>query len=800
MAQDGHGSKLSSTVGAEAEAERSVLGAALHGGRPAVDEVLAAGLRSQDFGAARLRTVWGVIEALHERNDRIDLMTVVDELQTRGQLDGVGGAAGLSGLEAWTVSDAAIGRHASIIVNGANYRRLAEAAYVIGSAANAREDTPAQLLAEAQDVFMNLNRRAADDLGIVNRPQTVADVLARAGQAPEGSLPTGFQDLDGMLRGGLRPGSLYVLAARPAMGKAQPLDALVLTPSGFVPMGSLSVGDEVMSPTGESQRISAITPQGVKECFVVRMSDGATTRCSADHLWFTRTRNEHRTGSTGSVKTTAEIKETLHIEKGTRQNHTLPLTVPLEFTPRGERPLDPYLLGLLLGDGCLTKGTTSFCKPEPDLWRRLKEALPEGDATSPIRCGVRIRREHRSNSSSETMRILRELGLAGCSSLEKFIPDPYLYAPVDQRRELLAGLLDTDGCVVVPGGRSIEFTSSSERLFDGVAFLIRSLGGIASTAEPRIPTYTARDGHKLEGAPSWRMVLWFPDGTVPVTSEKHLARWTGGESFYGRRIESIEPAEPCEMQCIAVTGPSRLYVTDDFIITHNSALGHQIGANIADQGVPVALFSMEMTGEELIEREIAGKSQRSVDSWRGRDAQSRAVGAGGFVADRCLTLIDKSGLDLPGLLSRIRRVVRRDGVSLVIVDYIQLIGGSARWSKSDNKSSEVGEISSALKVCAQDLRIPIIALSQLNREVEKRPGKRPQLSDLRDSGSIEQDANVVIFLHRPEYYLGDQCPEDRRGVCEVIIGKNRSGATGAIDLYFDGPTTSFREQREMSLR
>lgn len=234
-----------------------------------------------------------------------------------------------------------------------------------------------------------------------------------------------------------------------------------------------------------------------------------------------------------------------------------------------------------------------------------------------------------------------------------------------------------------------------------------------------------------------------------------------------------------------------------------SAFALNIAANVAQRtGKAAALFSMEMSTDELATRMLTTASgvsgtriqQGTVDTadWQAMmDAITRMHRE---IPGR--VMVDQSTTSTPAqLATRCRRLIaqlRRRGVELgvIVVDYLQLMTADRR---TDNRSVEIGQISSALKRLASELKVPVVALSQLNRQVEQRTDKRPQLSDLREGGSIEQDANKVLFLYRPEYYATDDapCADHLRGKCEVIIAKNRTGATGSVWLGFQPHTARF---------
>lgn len=206
--------------------------------------------------------------------------------------------------------------------------------------------------------------------------------------------------------------------------------------------------------------------------------------------------------------------------------------------------------------------------------------------------------------------------------------------------------------------------------------------------------------------------------------------------------------------------------------------------------IPIALFSLEMSSEELVKRMMAMNSK--VDSQKlrnGSDLSSEdwrsLMDSTIAISKTKLFLDDRGGLTITELRSKCRKLKVEHDIQMVIIDYLQLMSGGSR---SESRQQEISEISRSLKTLAKELEIPIIALSQLSRAVESRPDKRPMLSDLRESGAIEQDADMVMFLYRDDYYNKDS---KEPGVAEVIIGKQRSGPTGTVKLSWLGQYTKF---------
>jgi replicative DNA helicase len=221
----------------------------------------------------------------------------------------------------------------------------------------------------------------------------------------------------------------------------------------------------------------------------------------------------------------------------------------------------------------------------------------------------------------------------------------------------------------------------------------------------------------------------------------------------------------------------------------------------------VGFFSLEMSAEQLATRILAEQTQISSSKIRRGDITEADFAV---IRDKSIELqdlkffVDESGgLSIAQLTARARRLKRQRGLDVLIIDYIQLLQGSGK--RSDNRVQEVTEITTGLKALAKELNVPVIALSQLSRQVENRDDKRPQLSDLRESGSIEQDADVVMFVYREEYYLANKEPKpntdehakwlaaihDAHGKADLIIGKQRHGPTGTVQLQFDAEVTRF---------
>ncbi|NEA47409.1 phosphate starvation-inducible protein PhoH [Streptomyces sp. SID10815] len=375
-------------------------------------------------------------------------------------------------------------------------------------------------------------------------------------------------------------GTIEVAPLAYMRGRAQPVFTNVLTPDGWRPIGDLQVGDLVIGSDGEPTPVLGVYPQGEKDVYRVTAQDGAWTLCCGEHLWTVRTASDKRRDKPWRVLETQEMIGDLRAAHARR--YELPmLTAPVCF-PEREVPMDPYALGLLLGDGCLTGSTTpSFATEDPELVAALESALP----------GVSVR--HRGGPNYVLNRIkapgdvvtlenpvtavLRRLDLLRTRSHTKFVPDDYLYNCADVRLAVLQGLLDSDGGPVAQENRTcrVQYTTTSIMLRDDVISLVQSLGGVAYSrrraAEGRAPGLAGgrevmyrHDAHVID--------IRLPEGVEPfrLARKRDKYRAAGGGGRPMRFIDSIEPAGREECVCIQVAAEDSLYVTQEHLLTHNT--------------------------------------------------------------------------------------------------------------------------------------------------------------------------------------------------------------------------------------
>ena len=334
-------------------------------------------------------------------------------------------------------------------------------------------------------------------------------------------------------------------------GRAQPVDQQVLTPSGWEAIGSLRVGDLVIGSNGHPTPVLGVYPQGRRQVFRVNTQDRASTLCCAEHLWTVATPDDRRRGTSRVLRTDEMVGR---LRQSHQHRFELPLVSgPIELESQ-DVPLDPYALGLLLGDGIELKR-----KSEVDYVLRHIDGH---------RGGVIV--------ANPVTVALRQLGLAGTRSSTKFVPERYRHNSPEVRLGVLQGLLDSDGGPVVQHGRTcrIQYSTCSARLRDDVVYLVRSLGGVAywrrRRAEGRTPG-RARGRLVHHRSDAFILDIRLPAGLEPfrLARKRDLYGSQGGGRPM-RFVEAIEPAGEAETVCIQVAAADSLYVTDDFLLTHNT--------------------------------------------------------------------------------------------------------------------------------------------------------------------------------------------------------------------------------------
>ncbi len=762
-------------------AEQSVLGGMLLS-KDAIADVIET-LGTADFYKPAHALVFEAILDLYSRGEPADTITVAAELDRARSLGRIGGAVYLHTLMATVPTAANAAFYAQIVAEKAILRRLVEAGTRIvqlgygGSEGNVGGGEVDEIVDRAQaEIYDVTERRTTEDYVILEEllqpTMDEIDAIAQQGGRSAG-VPTGFADLDN-LTNGLHPGQMIIVAARPGIGKALALDTPLVTPSGWTTMGQVQVGDQLVGADGLPTRVTAVTDVlANRPCFQVEFSDGEMITADADHQWvtwdaaarrqLTDTSGNHA-GWTGQswtggsrCRTTAELAVTLYA--GAQLNHAIPTCAPVH-RPERVVPLDPWVVGFLLGSADAETGETVVCAPGDREWvmkefDRLGHHVHEGAVPGVFRVdGIRP--------------VWREWGLHRGLHL----PAGFRWGSVGQRSALVQGLMDSRGEVDSLG--RYTFTTEDAVLVGAVRELLAGLG-----CATRLSCRYLSDG----GRPRprvWELVTRSRAALcrLPRLACSPVADWhRDHESHF---VVDVRPVPSVPVRCVQVSGSDRLYLAGRSMVpTHNSTLALDVARHAAVKHHQASvIFSLEMSKTEITMRLLSAEAGIRLSHMRagtmGEQDWQKIVRRMTEISDAPLFIDDSPNMTMMEIRAKARRLKQRHDLKLIIVDYLQLMTSGKRV---ESRQQEVSEFSRQMKLLAKELEVPVIALSQLNRGPEQRTDKRPMLSDLRESGSLEQDADMVILVHRPDAWEAD---DPRAGEADLIVAKHRNGPTATV--------------------
>jgi replicative DNA helicase len=745
-------------------AEQSVLGGMLLS-KDAIADV-AEELMAGDFYRPAHELVYEAITDLYSKGEPADAVTVAAELTRRGEIGRVGGPAYLHTLLSSVPTAANAGFYARIVRERSILRRLVSAGTKIVQLGYATDggDVEALVNAAQAEVYAVAERRQTDDyvaLGQLIEP--TIDEIEAAGSRSEGlhGVPTGFRDLD-LLTHGLQAGQMVVIAARPAVGKALALDTPLPTPSGWTTMGEVQVGDQVIGSDGRPTTVVAATDVMLdRTCYEVHFSDGTVLVADAEHQWLTETRasrrsaqqaargyNRYRNQQTfAAVRTTEQIAATLTCATADRRlNHSIVTTEPLDL-PEVDLLVPPYTVGAWLGDG--TSAAAQITSADLGIVARIEADgfVVTPSATSPMRYSICL--EGAADLARSVTARLRTIGVLG----DKHIPAAYLRASQRQRRELLAGLLDTDG-TVAPSG-TVQFSVTSQRLAMDVRELVTSLGYRSGLSSKRVA------GRTESSSTAWTITFSTDDQVFELERKRLLHKERGARRFTrrgSRFITEVRPTATVPVRCIQVDNEAHLYLAGRSMVpTHNSTVGLDICRSAAIRHkLPSVIFSLEMSRTEITMRLLSAEAGVSLQNLRRgslrQEDWDKLARTMGNVNEAPLFIDDSPNMSLMEIRAKCRRLKQKHGLRLVVLDYLQLMTSG---KKVESRQQEVSEFSRALKLLAKELEVPVIAISQLNRGPEQRTDKRPMVSDLRESGCLTADTRILRADTGAETTMGE---------------------------------------------
>lgn len=752
-------------------------------------------LKPQSFYKDGHQRIFKAILNLFDKSEPIDILTVTHELREMGELEAAGGTHYVAQLTFKVNSAANIEYHSRIITENAIKRELINIASTIQR--DAFEDTT--------DVFnlLDSTEQALFEVSESNIRKNFDDMRSLMGKAikeleekkdqKDGltGVPSGFSALD-RVTSGWQPSDLVIIAARPGMGKCLGKGTKVLMFDGTLRnVEDVREGELLMGDDSTPRRVLNIA-RGRENMYWVRQNKGETYRVNESHiLSLKRSRNEgpHRHGDVLNI----EVREWLKKSPKFRTNYK-GYKVPVEF-PAQEVPVDPYFFGLWLGDG--NSDSCQITTTDCEIQNYLVAFAGESDANLTIgilnKNPFHTRYKLHCNEQKAASELHLNLNNAGVLG-NKHIPQAYLSNSRENRLLLLAGLIDSDGHLD-PVSNGYEITQKNHRLARQIKFLADSLGFRTSLKKKRAAISAI--GYESE---VYRVRIYGDISSVPVRVERKKAQpWASVVDWRMTGI-SVEFDKEDDYYGFSIDG-NRLFLLADCTVTHNTAFVVSAMRNAAVEfKKPVAIFSLEMSSLQLVNRLISAEAELDSEKIKkGNLADHEWAQLNHKISNLSSAPIyidDTPGLSIRELRTKCRRLKAHHDISMIIIDYLQLMTGNTDGKGGGNREQEIASISRALKGIAKELNVPVLALSQLSRSVETRGGdKKPQLSDLRESGSIEQDADMVIFLYRPEYYkiTEDEMGNPTQGTGEVIIAKHRNGSLETVQLKFIGKFTKFAD-------
>lgn len=581
---------------------------------------------------------------------------------------------------------------------------------------------------------------------------------------------TNIDELD-KLTGGIQ-NELIVIGARPSIGKAQPLSAKIKTVTGWKLMGEIKVGDKIASIDGELSEVIGVFPQGEKDIYEITFSDGRKTRVTKEHLWHI---NNIKWGNEKRIIQTDQIIQCLKAKRHYRR-----LSIPLvsgNFGHNENLIVDPWFLGFYLGDGWCKGSSVMFSNNDQENINRVNNLFKKDNIIANVYgYDYRIKNKQRGKFPTEIFTALKSLGLNKVNSFTKFIPEIYKTANIEARKSLLSGLISTGGNVEKSG--TVSYSSVNEKLIDDIVEISQSLGCIVTKRTRQ--TYFTYKGEKKAGSISYRIHILMNNELKKeiLFLRKHRERINHKRTTKNLlTVKSVELIGKEKAQCIMVSHPSSLYITDEYIVTHNTALGLQIAAE-QSRNYPVAIFSMEMATESLMRRRVSSLTGIPSDIIRNgmltnANLLSIQNAMGEIYEKENLKIIDNERR-IDKLEAIARKLVRSDGVKLLLFDHFSL---TEHENKKLNRNDQFADLANRYQKLRKELKVPIILLCQLRRDAEN---KEPILADLRETGNMEQNADTVIFIHREREYD----PTIREIETKLIVAKQRDGPIGIANTLF----------------
>ena len=547
------------------------------------------------------------------------------------------------------------------------------------------------------------------------------------------TIPTGVETIDGLTGGGLGKGEVGLILTPSGVGKAQPLSSQILTPDGWIKMGDIKMDDLVIGSDGKPTKVLGVYPQGKRPIYKVEFNDQTMTFCDEEHLWAVNSRNNRSANTTIQVngkskhikipnfkytpKITKEIINSLHFRDG-ELNYRIPIIKAVQFNKK-ELPINPYLLGVLIGDGGLTQSSIKFTSVDIDIINKVRNIINNDYvrlSLKQISNTISYSITGKSGKTNELYKVIKDFGLNVTSNF-KFIPNNYKYSSISDRILLLQGLLDTDGYASKSG--RVQYSTTSKKLAFDIKEIILSLGGFCNMRE-KLPKYKYNNEIKF-GKKSYILTISFSNTEIKLFSLERKQKRVIYRNKYknNKYISSITYSHEEEAQCIYVENNDHLYVTDDYILTHNTTLLTKIANTAREQNLNVLQIIFEDTIEQIQRKHVTIWTGIPLSELDERNAEAlqksnehieKKLGAGKLTIKK----FSQEDITMRDVKDFVIREQKKWGFKydIVILDYLDCLESHKRTA--DRNEAELVIVKSFIAM-ASDLDIPCWSAIQSNR-------------------------------------------------------------------------------------
>ena len=607
---------------------------------------------------------------------------------------------------------------------------------------------------------------------------------------------TGIKGLDEIMDGGLAKGELATILAPFGVGKAQPLTSNILTPNGWVTMGDIKVGDQVISRDGKPTNVIGVYPQGIRPIYKISFNDGTSTLCDEEHLWAVNTINQRnrKTKKDGKVvylepdnsfkvMKTSDMIENVKVWGDRRLNYKIPNVQPIHFGKK-DLIINPYLLGVILGDGCITENNQPhFVTKDDEIITEINKIFPNISIKEQIREVekevdgelVLIKRSLTKVSLLGIKDCLVKLGLYGSNSSSKFIPKDYLYSSISDRVSILQGLVDTDGYI---DKHRVEISTVSKQLSEDIRELVLSLGGRVSVSEKQ-GSYK-KFGIKVSTKKYYRITFSFPDnGIVPSRLNRKLSNFNPTTKYSSNKfISSIEYSHNEEAQCIMVDNPEHLYITDDYIVTHNTTMITKLANTAMNDGCKVLQIFFEDNPKVIQRKHLACWSGFDLNELSNHKAEleSMSVELAKGKGSLKLKKFSSDGTTIPVIRQYIRKLIAQGWKpDIILLDYIDCVEPSKKY---DDVNIGEGSVMRQFEALLAELDIAGWTAIQGNRSSIK-----ADVVEADQMGGSIKKAQIAHFV----VSIAKTLDQKEAGTATMAILKSRFGKSGVIyeNIRFD---------------